>query len=47
MIHDIVAPAITIGGILDSITDDKSHPLVKATAKPPINVEVSCINFPT
>jgi hypothetical protein len=43
----MAAPAITIGGILDSITAAKSHPLEKATTNPPTNVAVSCKNFPT
>uniref|UniRef100_A0A0A8ZFF4 Uncharacterized protein n=1 Tax=Arundo donax TaxID=35708 RepID=A0A0A8ZFF4_ARUDO len=42
-----MAPAMTIGGILESITDTKSHPFEKATTNPPTNVAVSWINFPT
>jgi hypothetical protein len=44
---DTIAPAIAIGGMLESITRAKSHPLTNAIMKPPIKVERSCMDFPT
>jgi len=40
-VSDMTAPAMTIGGILDSMTSVKSHPLENAIAKPPTKVEMS------
>jgi hypothetical protein len=45
--HDTIAPATTIGGMLESITRAKSHPLTNAIMKPPTKVERSCMDFPT
>jgi hypothetical protein len=45
--RETIAPAMTIGGIQESITSVRCHPLTKATMKPPKNVVVSCKNFPT
>lgn len=39
--YDIIAPATMMGGILDSMTMDKSHPFINAITKPPKNVETS------
>lgn len=47
IIKDIAAPARTMKGILQIMTSVKSHPLINAMTKPPKNVEISCINFPT
>lgn len=44
---DTMAPAMAIGGMLESITRAKSHPLTNATIKPPTKVERSCMDFPT
>lgn len=44
---DMIPPDITSGGIDDNMTSVRSHPLVNAMRKPPKNVDISCINFPT
>ena len=44
---DTIAPAIAIGGMLESITRAKRHPLTNAIMKPPMKVERSCMDFPT
>jgi hypothetical protein len=44
---DTVAKAMVTGGIVESITRAKSHPLTNAIMKPPIKVERSCMKFPT
>jgi hypothetical protein len=44
---DTIAPAMAIGGMLESITRAKSHPFTNAIIKPPIKVERSCMDFPT
>jgi hypothetical protein len=41
------APAITSRGMEDNMTRVSSHPLTNAMMKPPMNVDTSCINFPT
>ena len=47
IILDTIAPATTIGGMLESITSAKSHPLINAIMKPPKKVDNSCIYLPT
>jgi hypothetical protein len=44
---ETIAPAMIIGGTVESITRAKSHPLVNAMMKPPMKVERSCMDFPT
>jgi len=44
---ETIAPAMAVGGMLESITRAKSHPFVNAMMKPPMKVERSCMNFPT
>lgn len=41
IVKDMVAPAITIGGMLDSMTSERSQPFVNATMKPPKKVETN------
>ena len=43
----MIAKEIAIGGMLESITRAKSHPLTNAIMKPPMKVERSCMDFPT
>jgi hypothetical protein len=43
----MLAPASTRRGIADNMTRANNHPLINATAKPPMNVAISCRNFPT
>jgi hypothetical protein len=43
----MIAKEIAIGGMLESITRAKSHPLTNAIMKPPIKVERSCMDLPT
>ena len=47
MMMDITAPDATRRGIEDDMTRAISHPLINAITKPPMNVVVSCKNFPT
>jgi hypothetical protein len=47
MEFDAAAPTIKTVGMQDIMTKVRSHPLKKATRKPPINVTDSCRNFPT
>uniref|UniRef100_A0A2P2KL28 ABC transporter B family member 9-like n=1 Tax=Rhizophora mucronata TaxID=61149 RepID=A0A2P2KL28_RHIMU len=42
-----VPPTTTSRGIQESKTTARCHPFIKATKKMPINVDASCINFPT
>jgi hypothetical protein len=44
---DTHAKAIATGGMLESITRARYHPLTNAIAKPPTQVERSCMVFPT
>jgi hypothetical protein len=44
---ETIAPAMAVGGMLESITRAKSHPLTNAIIKPPTKVERSCMDFPT
>jgi hypothetical protein len=44
---DNPAPAITSRGMEDSMTRVRSQPLINDIIKPPMNVDTSCINFPT
>lgn len=41
------AKATTIGGMLESITIAKFHPLTNAIMKPPTKVERNCMDLPT
>jgi hypothetical protein len=43
---DTKAPATAIGGMHESSTSAKSHPLTNAIMKPPKKVERSCIHLP-
>ena len=43
----MIAKEIAIGGMLESITRAKSHPLTNAIMKPPTKVERSCMDLPT
>lgn len=47
IIHDMTAPAMAMGGKLESMTRERSHPLANAMMKPPKKVDNSCTNFPT
>ncbi|GMP73515.1 hypothetical protein CsSME_00031249 [Camellia sinensis var. sinensis] len=47
MIMAMPPPAMTRAGMHVSKTNERSHPLAKAMANPPINVDISCMNFPT
>lgn len=42
-----IAPEITNGGIEDNNTNVSSHPLTKATTKPPVNAATCCMKLPT
>lgn len=42
-----IAPQMARGGIEDNSTTVSSHPLEKATIKPPKNAANCCIKFPT
>jgi hypothetical protein len=47
MILDTIAPATATGGMLESMTSARSHPLTNAIMKPPKKVERSCMHMPT
>jgi hypothetical protein len=47
MITAMAAPDTTRSGRVDIITTVRSHPFVNAITKPPMNVAISCKNFPT
>lgn len=44
---DTIAPATAIGGMLESKTRAKSHPLTNAITKPPKKLEKSSMHLPT
>jgi hypothetical protein len=44
---DTITPVRTTGGILESKTSAKSHPLTNAIMKPPKKVDRSCMYLPT
>jgi len=42
-----IPAATTNGGIVESITRVRSHPLMNASTNPPKKVVISCTNLPT